>query len=123
MGVKPFFFYFSNYFSSKVHLYTSPRYYVGGRTAAKGQWSAAVRQYTIRISLNNTSQKGRCPGCIGHVSGCHINPAVTAGLITGAKIGLIKGLLYMVAQSVGAILGAGILRVLVPVDSGVRGKV
>jgi len=51
---------------------------------------------------------------LGHVSGCHVNPAVTAGLITGAKIGVVKGLLYVVAQCIGAIVGAGILSVLIP---------
>ncbi len=62
MGGKPSFFYFYNYFSSK--LYTSPRYSIGGRMAAKGHWSAAVRQFTIRISLNTLFKKGRCSGCI-----------------------------------------------------------
>ena len=74
----------------------------------------------VRIALCFGVTVATVAQTIGHVSGCHINPAVTAGLITGAKIGLIKGLLYMVAQSVGAILGACILRGLVPAGS-VRG--
>ena len=71
---------------------------------------------------------------LGHISGCHVNPAVTAGLITGAKvsselsqsvspsfclqIGVLKGLLYVVAQCVGAIVGAGILAILIPGEAG-----
>lgn len=78
----------------------------------------------VRIALCFGVTVATVAQTIGHISGCHINPAVTAGLITGAKIGLIKGLLYMVAQSVGAILGAGILRILVPAEPAlVRGSV
>ena len=46
---------------------------------------------------------------IGHVSGCHLNPAVTVGLTCGGRFppGLV--LPYVVAQVVGAIIGAAVL--------------
>ena len=49
---------------------------------------------------------------IGHVSGCHINPAVTAGLLVGRKIGLLRALFYIVFQCLGGVIGAGLLLVL-----------
>lgn len=48
---------------------------------------------------------------IGHISGCHINPAVTFGLVFGRKIGIIKALFYIVFQCLGALIGAGLLKV------------
>jgi len=50
---------------------------------------------------------------LGHVSGCHINPAVTIGLVTGGKVGVVKGLVYTVVQILGGVAGAGVLRGLV----------
>lgn len=46
---------------------------------------------------------------IGHVSGCHINPAVTVGLWVGGRFPLGDVLPYIVAQVLGGIAGAGIL--------------
>ena len=48
---------------------------------------------------------------IGHISGCNVNPAVTVGLVTGRKMGIAKGILYIIAQCLGALIGAGILQV------------
>lgn len=47
---------------------------------------------------------------IGGISGCHINPAVTIGLLIAGKISWRDTLVYIVAQCVGALLGAFVLQ-------------
>ena len=49
---------------------------------------------------------------IGPISGCHINPAVTVGLLLSKKIDPTLAGGYIVAQIVGAILAAAILLVI-----------
>jgi len=46
---------------------------------------------------------------IGHISGCHLNPAVTVGLAVGGRFPTDQIIPYIVAQVVGAIVGAGVL--------------
>ncbi|XP_070700660.1 aquaporin-4-like isoform X2 [Pempheris klunzingeri] len=52
--------------------------------------------------------------CFGHISGGHINPAVTAAMVVTRKLSLAKALFYVVAQCLGAITGAGILYLVTP---------
>lgn len=49
---------------------------------------------------------------IGHVSGCHLNPAVTVGLVVGKRFPAKEIVPYVVAQVLGAILGAAVLYVI-----------
>jgi len=44
---------------------------------------------------------------IGPISGCHINPAVTLGILLARKIDGKDAAMYMIAQVIGAIIGAG----------------
>jgi len=46
---------------------------------------------------------------IGHVSGCHLNPAVTVGLAAGGRFPANQIAPYVAAQVVGAIVGAAVL--------------
>jgi aquaporin Z len=60
---------------------------------------------------------------IGHISGCHLNPAVTLGLVAGKRHPPGEALPYIVAQTVGATIAAGVLFVIATGkgDAGVGG--
>ena len=49
---------------------------------------------------------------IGHVSGCHLNPAVSVGLVVGKRFPASDLLAYVLAQLAGAIAGAAVLYVI-----------
>jgi aquaporin Z len=46
---------------------------------------------------------------IGHVSGCHLNPAVSVGLVVGGRFKGSELVPYVVAQVLGAVVAAGVL--------------
>ena len=46
---------------------------------------------------------------IGHISGCHLNPAVTVGLAAGGRFPASQIVPYVVAQVIGAVIAAAIL--------------
>src|SRR5438477_1482010 len=46
---------------------------------------------------------------IGHISGCHLNPAVSVGLAAGGRFSWSEVLPYVIAQVVGAIAAAALL--------------
>jgi aquaporin Z len=49
---------------------------------------------------------------IGHISGCHLNPAISAGLVVGKRFPASDLIPYVVAQVLGAIAAAGVLYVI-----------
>lgn len=50
---------------------------------------------------------------IGGISGCHINPAITLGCMASGRMKTKEGLMYILFQVVGAIIGSAILWLLV----------
>jgi len=46
---------------------------------------------------------------IGHISGCHINPAISIGMVMAGRMKTGEAVGYIISQVLGAIAGAGIL--------------
>jgi len=46
---------------------------------------------------------------IGHISGCHLNPAVTVGLVVGGRFKSSEAIPYIIAQVIGAVFAAALL--------------
>jgi MIP family channel proteins len=61
----------------------------------------------VAIGLATGLAIGIMVAAAGHISGGHYNPAVTVGMLATKRISPIDGVAYIVAQMVGAVLGAG----------------
>lgn len=46
---------------------------------------------------------------IGHISGCHINPAISIGMVVAGRMKASEAVYYIIAQVLGAIAGAAVL--------------
>uniref|UniRef100_A0A8D2LL49 Aquaporin-2 n=2 Tax=Varanus komodoensis TaxID=61221 RepID=A0A8D2LL49_VARKO len=51
---------------------------------------------------------------VGHVSGAHINPAVTVACLVGSQVSFLRAIFYVVAQVLGAVTGAALLHQITP---------
>lgn len=81
-------------------------------------WPGKPDPSVVEIALTFGLGVGTMVWAICHVSGGHINPAVTVGMLATRKISLARGLLYILAQCTGAIAGAGFLKGVTPSEAG-----
>ncbi|NWV26415.1 AQP2 protein, partial [Origma solitaria] len=80
-------------------------------------WPSAPAPSTLQIALAFGLAIGTLVQALGHVSGAHINPAVTLGCLLGSQLSLLRALFYVAAQLLGGVVGAAILHEITPADS------
>ncbi|XP_040196198.1 aquaporin-2-like isoform X1 [Rana temporaria] len=71
----------------------------------------------LQISLAFGLGIGTLIQAFGHVSGAHINPAVTLAFMVGSQMSFLRAVFYVGAQLLGAVSGAAILQDLTPLEA------
>ncbi|XP_034733517.1 aquaporin-4 [Etheostoma cragini] len=80
----------------------------GPGEAPKGPMYPAVAVGVTIVALGH---------CFGEISGAQVNPAVTLALLACRKLEVVRAVVYIVAQCLGACLGAGALYLALPVKT------
>ena len=66
-----------------------------------GNSSGNVSANNVEIGIGIGLSIASLAQAFGHVSGGHLNPVVSVGMIVGGRINVLQGVLYIVAQVIG----------------------
>uniref|UniRef100_A0A1B0CW62 Putative aquaporin major intrinsic protein family n=1 Tax=Lutzomyia longipalpis TaxID=7200 RepID=A0A1B0CW62_LUTLO len=96
------------------------QYIIGGIPSASRRTALRNRQYNslpeLLVALQDTEVTLMYLnyGILGHVSGAHINPAVTLAFLICGQMTILRAILYVIVQCLGAVAGTAGLKVFLP---------
>ncbi|XP_004601991.2 lens fiber major intrinsic protein [Sorex araneus] len=73
--------------------------------------------YVLQVALAFGLALATLVQIVGHVSGAHVNPAVTFAFLVSSQMSLLRALCYVAAQVLGAVSGAAVLYSVTPAAS------
>ncbi|XP_014665134.1 PREDICTED: aquaporin-4-like [Priapulus caudatus] len=80
------------------------------------RWSEASPANDIQVGLAFGLAVATFVQCVGHISGGHMNPAVTLGMLVTRNVSILRAVFYCAVQCLGAIAGSAILYGVLPKD-------
>jgi len=95
----------AEFFGTLLLVFVSTSVYLGDWRSAGEHGGSSI----VQISLTFGLAKSISLWIIGPVSGGHINPAVTISMLLVRKITLVRAIMYVISQMIGAIAGAGLI--------------
>jgi aquaporin TIP len=90
--------------------------FIGAGSIIASPTAVGVMGTLVGIALAHGLTIAAFGSATGHISGGHLNPAVTIAMIFTGRIDLVKGASYIVAQVLGSIVAALLLQVAMPAD-------
>lgn len=78
-------------------------------TAAVGNQNKDGPDQEVKVALSFGLAIATLNQSLGHVSGAHLNPAVTLGLLTSCQISILRAVMYILAQMLGATVASGVV--------------
>lgn len=87
-----------------------------GISSAVGTWDNEGPSQEVKVALAFGLAIATLAQSLGHISGAHLNPAITVGLLVSCQISIIRALFYILAQMLGAMLASGIVYGIRPKD-------
>uniref|UniRef100_UPI00398F8563 aquaporin-1-like isoform X2 n=1 Tax=Pristiophorus japonicus TaxID=55135 RepID=UPI00398F8563 len=84
-------------------------------TGSATKWTdSSIPADVVQIALTFGLAIATLAQTIGHISGAHLNPAVTLGLLVGCQLSVLRAALYIISQMLGAVAASAILFGLTP---------
>ncbi|XP_028328824.1 aquaporin-1a.1 [Gouania willdenowi] len=78
-------------------------------SAAIGNTNNTDPDQEVKVSLTFGLAIATLAQSLGHISGAHLNPAVTLGMLASCQISVVRAFLYTLAQMLGSALASGIV--------------
>ncbi|XP_034038496.1 aquaporin-1-like [Thalassophryne amazonica] len=80
-----------------------------GLLAMVGNQQNSFPDQEVKVALAFGLAVATLAQCTGHISGTHLNPAVTLGFLFTCQMSVLRAFFYIIAQVLGALAGSGIV--------------